>query len=364
VRPQRLSLAACGLARLDTLTRAFASKVWLKIAAVASRLQRFGGRLLWIETDADCIHRHRYTFLQGVLFTSTLPWHLMTGFAYGTSGLGILVFGLDGAVGRMSGMATRASSGIGCNSLPTRQLLVPVIGAGLFPAAPAFADNRHRLLGRIASLGHILVAFQTVCILNRKCQVGRLDGGMRIPGRRIARPQQFRLHAPPNPRPGVAVDAAGFLGRVIRSQVNCLSVCGPLEKGRFRLGMAGSAKWIVCFLTGGKGKPTSSEKNPQRHNSDQHPNDPKNLLSLCSPSRTILAKPTHPRKTTHRLRHGCWGRNHAVVIPHLLYTKTSDNILDLEKFSYSSIGRILRAETTPECTILMPQAPTPLDHPD
>jgi hypothetical protein len=48
---QRLSLADCGLARLDTLTRAFASKVWLKNGRVASRLERFVGRLLRIETN-------------------------------------------------------------------------------------------------------------------------------------------------------------------------------------------------------------------------------------------------------------------------------------------------------------------------
>ena len=85
----------------------------------------------------------------------------MAGFAHSTSGLGILESGLGSAVGRMSGMATRASSGLGCDSLPARQLLVPVIGASLFPlpTSPAFTDNRHRLLGRIAPLGHILVAF-------------------------------------------------------------------------------------------------------------------------------------------------------------------------------------------------------------
>jgi hypothetical protein len=96
---------------------------------------------------------------------------------------------------------------------------------------------------------------------------------------RIVRPQQFCLHAPQNPRPGVAIDAAGLLGRVIRSQVHCLSAGGPLEKGRFRLGVAGSAKWIVCFLSGSKGKATGREKNPECHNPDQHRREPGNLLS-------------------------------------------------------------------------------------
>jgi hypothetical protein len=89
-----------------------------------------------------------------------------------------------------------------------------------------------------------------------------LNGGIGVPGQRIMSTQQFCLHTPDNPRPGMAVDAAGFLGRVIRSQVNCLSICGSLKKGRFRLGVAGSAKWIVCFVTGGEDKPTSSQKKP------------------------------------------------------------------------------------------------------
>lgn len=82
----------------------------------------------------------------------------MAGITHVTRGLSILESGLGGAVGRMSGMATRASAGIGGDSLPARQELVPVIGSGLLPASPA-ADNGHRLLGRIASLGHLLVAF-------------------------------------------------------------------------------------------------------------------------------------------------------------------------------------------------------------
>ena len=83
----------------------------------------------------------------------------MASFAHGTSGLGILESGLCSPIGRMAGMTTRACSGVGGGSLPARQLLMPVIGSGLLPASPAFADNCHRLFGRISSLGHILVAF-------------------------------------------------------------------------------------------------------------------------------------------------------------------------------------------------------------
>jgi hypothetical protein len=83
----------------------------------------------------------------------------MAGLAHGTSGQGILESSLRGAISRMSGMATRASSGIGIGSLPACQQLMPVIGAAPLPlSSPTFAENRHRLFGRISSLGHILVA--------------------------------------------------------------------------------------------------------------------------------------------------------------------------------------------------------------
>jgi hypothetical protein len=83
----------------------------------------------------------------------------MAGLAHGTSRLAVLEPGFSGAVGRMSRMAPRASSIIDRDSLPAHQLLVPVIGASLLLPSPAFVHNRHRLLGLLASPGHILVAF-------------------------------------------------------------------------------------------------------------------------------------------------------------------------------------------------------------
>jgi hypothetical protein len=106
-------------------------------------------------------------------------------------------------------MATGARSGVGGDRLPARQEHVPVIGSALLlAAAPALATNRNRLLGRITSLGHRLVTFQAIGILNRNGQFGRLDGGTRVPGQRIVRSQPFRPYAPCNSRPGVTIDAA------------------------------------------------------------------------------------------------------------------------------------------------------------
>ena len=51
--PNARGSAGCGRAKLDPLTKAFASKVWLKIAAVASRLQRIVGRLLRTEITPE-----------------------------------------------------------------------------------------------------------------------------------------------------------------------------------------------------------------------------------------------------------------------------------------------------------------------
>ena len=133
---------------------------------------------------------------------------------------------LGAAACDMSGMAADTSSSASGGSLPAGKLHVPVI-VSAFSSTPASADARNcdLLLRRKSALSHLLMALEAVSITNWKRLHRRLNGCPRIPLECVASPQQFGLDAAQNSLPGVAANAKGILGGVIRSQVDGWGAC-------------------------------------------------------------------------------------------------------------------------------------------
>jgi len=133
----------------------------------------------------------------------------------------------------MSIMTAGTGPGIWRRGLPAGQQFMPVIVPAFFSTTPLASDSWHRdlFLGSKPTLGHRLVAFQTILVADGHGKHGGLDRLACIPQKCVASAHQFSLHPLRHALSGMAIDAAGLLGSMVRGQVDRLGIGRSLEKG-------------------------------------------------------------------------------------------------------------------------------------